>query len=402
MRAIVRAYRDAFSGLPREIWWLAAVLLVNRAGAMVVPFLALYLTRERGFSLETAGAFVGLYGLGATLGVAVGGRLTDRLGPKPVQMTSLLASGALLIALGFARQPWTIAVGIFVLSVFAEAFRPANSTAVATAAGPSQRARAFGLQRLAINLGFTIGPALGGVLAETDYRLLFPVDGGTALLAAVVLGCALPGAAPPTRAERDKAARDGSSPWRDGLFLAALGLNFLKALVFFQLQSTFAIYLREEAGFGEALIGRMLAVNTVLIVFVEMLLVRRLEGRNPLRLIALSALLIGLGYGLLALGTSPSWVAFTVVVWTVGEMLSSPTMAALVADRSAQANRGRYMGVFGMSLSMASLAAPILGTRTYASFGPRALWGGCLAVGLAASLGFLALDRRGRRRSTRT
>lgn len=394
MRRILRTYHDAFAGLPREVWWLAGVTLVNRAGTMVLPFLVLYLTRERGYGIGQAGGFLALYGCGSIVGTFLGGRLTDRVGARPVQLSSLALTGLTLFGLGQLRSTLAIGAAVVLLATWTESFRPANSTAVAAATTDAQRPRAYGLQRLAINLGFSLGPVVGGLLAEVNYGLLFWVDGVTCLAAALLLFRTVPYRAPPTSAERVAAARSGRSPWRDRVFVGFLVLTLLQGLVFFQLQGTFVYYLREARGFSEGVIGGLLAVNTVIIVLLEMVLIRRVERYSALRVIAVASVLLGLGYGLLPHGASQAFVIGTIAVWTVGEMLGAPMSMVFVAARSEQANRGRYMGAFAMCFAVSQLVAPILGTRTYAALGGDAVWHGCLALGLVSGLGMFLLAHR--------
>ena len=153
LRAIVRSYRDAFSGLPRQVWVLALVLFVNRLGMMVLPFLELYLTGERGFAVDTAGRMVALYGVGSILGVTAGGWLTDRFGPRRVQLASLCMNAVFLMALSVARTWVAIAGAIVAASMAADCFRPANGAAITAAVGAAARARAFSLMSLAVSVG---------------------------------------------------------------------------------------------------------------------------------------------------------------------------------------------------------------------------------------------------------
>lgn len=172
LQASVQLYRNAYSGIPKPVWWLALVMLVNRSGTMVIPFLTVYLT-GRGYSLNQAGFIMALFGCGAFVGGYLGGRLTDRFGFFYIQVFSLLCNGLLFIFLGALKQLWAIGACIFVLSSLGEAFRPANAAALVAYSSESNRTRCYALNRLAINLGWSIGPAVGGLLASKDYRLLF-------------------------------------------------------------------------------------------------------------------------------------------------------------------------------------------------------------------------------------
>jgi predicted MFS family arabinose efflux permease len=373
---------------------------------MVLPFLALYLTTERGFTAARAGLLLSLYGVGAAAGTLGGGWLCDRIDPNKLQVASLFGAAAGLVALGFLRTEAALAVALVAVGAVAEAFRPANSTALAAACRPEQRLRAFALRRLALNLGMTFGPAIGGFLALRDYRLLFAVDGATCALATAPLFVLL--RRPAAGAEGDDrtaapaagapaaggVAAGASSPWRDGPFLALMGLVTLLALVLFQVWGTYALTLRELYRLTEDRIGLLFAINTLIIVAVEMALVTALARRDPLRVAAAGALLLCLGLGLTALGASFAFAAFGVVVWTLGEMLAIPLTEGIVANRAGAGASGRYMGVFAATFSLAFVAAPALGTAVYGRFGPAAVWAGAAAAGPLIAAGYLALAPR--------
>jgi predicted MFS family arabinose efflux permease len=383
--AVTAAYRAAFSGLPRAVWWVAIVTLVNRSGTMVLPFLALYLTSVRGFTATQAGALVGLYGLGAMGGAYLGGRLCDRLDPWRVMALSLALAGCGFLVLGALRGPWAIGVTLVLLSLAAEAFRPASGAALTQASAPGERARAFALSRQAINLGMSVGPAVGGFLALRGYGWLFAIDGATSLAAALVLRLA---ARPPAAtAPAGGIPSRGPSPLRDGLFLVFLVLMALVAAVFFQLLSTYPLTLRDLYGFSEAVVGVTLAVNALLIAIVEMVLVHRLQRRDPLRLVALGSLIIGAGFAMVPFGRGIPYAVATVVVWTIGEMLVMAPAAAHVAERAGAAS-GAYMGAFQLAFAVAFVVAPLAGTWVYETWGATALWVGCGIVGAALWTGF--------------
>lgn len=389
LRSILAAYREAFSGLNRSVWLLSLATLVNRSGTMVMPFLVLYLVKMRGFETTEAGVAIGLYGAGGVLGSYAGGWLCDRVPARWVIAGSLSLTGIGFIVLGRLAAHPAVFANMALLGLVGEGFRPATSAALAAAAPPELRTRAFTLNRLAINLGMSLGPSLGGFLAMRSYDWLFLVDGGTCLLSAAFLVVAFRGDAPAAKTEA--AAPPGRSPWKDGPFLVMMGLFFLLALVTFQMTSTFALTLRDLYGFQEGRIGLVMAVNTVAIVMFEMILVHRVGALDPLRLVGLGGFLFGLGFALLPFGSTFLYAVFAVLVWTVGEMLSFPLSAGVVANRAGDANRGVYMGLFTLSFEGAWIFSPILGTWIYQTWGPRTLWLGCGAVGLVLLVGFQAV-----------
>jgi len=396
LRSIAAAYRDAFSGLSRPVWLLSVATLINRSGTMVLPFLALFLTEKRGFTITQAGQALALYGLGAVVASYVGGRLCDRFDPRRVMKWSLTLTGASFLALGHIHGRLAISSMIVVLSFVGETFRPANMAALTMASDAGERARSFALMRLAVNIGMTLGPTVGGFLALRDYGWLFVADGATCLFAAGLLHLVFPGSvlrdAPRiTRAATEVPIR---SPWRDRPLLVILGLMFLLNTVTFQIVGTFPLTLRDLYGFSEARIGLALAVNTLIIVLFEMVLVHRLAGRNPLKVSGAGAFLFCAGLALLPLGSSFGFVVFTVMVWTVGEMLTFPIVSSAVAERAPEESRGATMGLLNLSFASAFVAAPLVGTWIYQNLGPRTLWYGCGAVGLVVWSGFQAVAVR--------
>jgi len=393
LRSIAAAYRDAFSGLSRPVWLLSIATLINRSGTMVLPFLALFLTQKRGFTIPQAGQALALYGLGAVAASYAGGRLSDRFDPRRVMKWSLALTGASFLLLGHIHGHAAILSTILVLSFIGETFRPANMSALTMASDAGERARSFALMRLAVNLGMTLGPTVGGFLALHDYGWLFVADGATCLCAAGLLHVVFPHS---VLRDTPRAAHAGTktpirSPWRDRPLLAILGLMFLLNTVTFQVVGTFPLTLRDLYGFSEARIGLAMAVNTLIIVLFEMVLVHSLSGRDPLKVSGVGAFLFCGGLALLPLGSGFGYVVLTVVVWTVGEMLTFPIVASAVAERAPEESRGATMGLLNLSFATGFVVAPLVGTWVYQNLGPRALWYGCGIVGLLVWVGFHAV-----------
>lgn len=389
-RSIATAYREAFSGLSRPVWLLSIATLINRSGTMVLPFLTLYLTEERGFTAAQAGLTLSLYGLGGVAASYVGGWLCDRFDPLAVMKASLALTGLSFLALGHLESRLAISAMVTVWSFVGEIFRPANMAALAAASDPGERAQSFALMRLAVNLGMTLGPTVGGFLALRDYGWLFVADGVTCLLATGLLWIAFPGR--PLRTvprTREAAAKPKSvSPWRDPQALGVFGLMFFLNLVTFQIASTFPLSLRDIQGFSEARIGLALATNTILIVLFEMVLVHSLSRRDPLKVSGVGAFLFCAGMGLLPFGSGFAYVVFTIAVWTVGEMLVFPIVSSALADRAPEESQGAYMGMLNLSFASAFVVAPSVGTWIYQNLGAEVLWYACGVLGFLLWAGF--------------
>ena len=400
LQKVQSTYREAFSGLSREIWALSGVTLVYRCGTMVLPFMSLYLTTDRGLDAPRAGLILTVYGIGALGGSWAGGWLGDVLGPLRVCTLSLILSGTTLFVLRDMESFAPIAVTVFVLSVVSEAFRPASAAAVAAMSRPATRVRAAALRRLAINLGMSAAPAVGGMLAVVDYGWLFLVDGASCLAAATLMiilfrNETLRGWSH-IRGHAAASGAPGPSPWADRSFIVFLALTALFASVFFQVFSTFPLVLRDLFQMQEDRIGFALAVNALLIVLFEMVMMHRLQGRNPLRVIRLGTLFACLGFAVLPFGVElgTAWVLLVVVLITLGEMFYMPTAEGFVSNRAEQRSRGRYLGLYTLAYSLAFAVAPALGTWIYADLGVAALSAACGASGIVLWLGFSRLSRR--------
>jgi predicted MFS family arabinose efflux permease len=357
---------------------------------MVLPFFVLYLTREAGLSARQASLYVLLYGAGSLVAAPFAGRLSDRVGPIRIMRGSLFLSGSLLLAFPFVRGRVAIAAMTVALSVAAESFRPANLTIFGDLVQPELRKAGFAVNRLAVNLGMSIGPALGGFLATISFRWLFVVDGATSLAAAVIL---LASTFPPHRRGSvetpvEEAVSDlahGGPAHRDRRLLLFLLAFFPAIFVFFQHISSLPLYLVQDLGLSAAAYGLLFTVNTLMIVFLEVpfnLATRHWPHRRTL---VLGSILCALGFGLLALANGIWTVAATTVVWTVGEMLLFPGMADYLTAIAPERRRGEYMGLAQMMMGLAFTLGPWGGLQILARLGGRALWIVMGAFGLASA-----------------
>jgi len=380
------------AGLPRELWVLFTATLVNKAGSMVLVFFVLYLTRDAGLSVPQASLMMLLYGTGALVTAPVAGRLSDRLGPILIMRGSLLLSGVVMLAFPFARGLTPIVVATLLLSMTAEAFRPANLTIMGDLVSPEKRKTAFALNRLAINLGMSVGPALGGFLATVSFRWLFLVNGGTALAAGAILAASsFPKhrRSPELRQLEEAVAPHLRLPpgaHRDPRLLYFLAAMFPVSFVFFQHISTMPLYLVKDLKLSAASYGLLFTVNTLLIVFLEVGINTSTAHWPHRRTLALGCALCGLGFGALAWASDIWQVGATVVVWTFGEMLIFPGMADYLTDIAPESRRGEYMGLSQMMMGLAFAIGPWAGLQILAFAGGRALWLLMMALGLFAAV----------------
>lgn len=393
----ISLYRQAYSGLTRETWLLSVVMLINRSGTMVVPFMTIYLTSPAmGYSISKAGIVMGLFGLGAVIGAYFSGKITDRVGFYPVQIITLLVGGLFFVVLGQMKSYPFICLFTFLLSLVNEAFRPANSTAIAYYSNASNRTRSYSLNRLAINLGWACGNALGGWVASINYEWLFWFDGVTNIIAGIFMWMLLKPAQNGRIAHPAEKPEGRGSVYRDKEYLAFIVLTMLFAACFFQLFTNLPAYYRNQLGFSERWIGLIGAINGVVIAIFEMVMIFKLEGRRTNTFyIALGVLLCALGYGLLQRDHfTAGWSLVMIMVMTAGEILSMPFMNSFWISRTATHNRGQYAALYTIAWATAQTIGPLLGAQIAEYAGFSVLWIILvLILGLTAA-GFYWLDSR--------
>ncbi len=387
--------RASVSGLPREFWWLWTSTLVNRLGAFVATFMALYLTLDRGYSASYAGLVAALHGLGGVISSLGAGVMTDRLGRRPTLLVAQTATAASVALLGFMRDPFAIAAVAFLVGMASNASRPAVQAMMADIVRPEDRIRAFSLNFWAINLGFAISSAGAGFIAEVSYLAGFLLEAGMTLVCAVLVFVKLPESRPSEKDTGGAVAGESVSlltVLRDGRFMGVVGLSFLIAFVFQQGYLGLPVAMG-EAGFTPAEFGMAIAVNGVLIVVLQLPVTRFIEHRDPRYLLVASSLLAGYGFGLTAFADSVAVFALTVCVWTLAEIVNAPTQTGLVVLLSPVHGRGRYQGMYTMSWAVAALAAPLMSGFVIDRWGAEWLWGICAVVGTVAGLGYALLMR---------
>ena len=371
---------------------------------MVVPFLSIYCINQLDFNVIQAGYVMALFGVGAILGAFIGGKLTDRFGFYDLQVFTLISGGIMCMILGYQRTFLSLAIGTFVLSFCSEAFRPANSTAIAHYSSPENKTRSYSLNRLAVNFGWAFGGGLGGYLASINYHLLFWVDGCTNILAALMLLKLMPRAAIKRSEVKPVAIGPVSSAYKDTTYLWFIFLSTLFGLCFFQFFIMQPVFYKLSWHLDERLIGALLALNGLIIVAIEMVLINYLEGkRHALTYIVWGVLITGFGFALLnILPPGVATAVLVVVLVTLGEIMSMPFMNSFWIARTNNYNRGEYAALYTMSWSAAQVFAPALGSQVINYGGFASLWWLLGILSALAALGYYLLYRNGNKTAIET
>jgi len=388
---------------PRPVRLLLAGTLVNKLGTFIVPYLTLVLLRDLHMAEREAASLIFAYGAGSLVSILAGGVLTDRLGRRRTLLLSLLGSGALALVMGLLPSPRFFVPLLVAFGFIADLYRPAASAMIGDLLPSSQRASGFAGLRMVVNLGWAAGTALGGVLADRDWRLLFLGDGLTTLAYGVLVYFTIPETRPaPARPIEAVAAApaapragggNGSSPFRDAVFLESVAITFLFTLIFCSNLVVLPLTVTQSAGYPAVVFGALAAVNGGMVTLFELSLVERLKRFRRLRLAALGYALVGLGFGMVGLAMHWGFFLLAVVVFTLGEILSAPQQMAFVADWAPPEARGRYLSLYQATWSVAFAVNPMLTLPLHAALGDRAFWGLAPLVALPGVVALLRLDR---------
>lgn len=395
LRKIFHQWLSSYQGLGTDIWLLSFVNFINRLGSMVVIFMTLYLTSQRGFTVEEVGYILMFNGFGAVVGTFLGGWLTDKFGYYKLQIIAMHIQGFILMLLPRMEGAVAISVTIFFMALVAETIRPANQVAFIAHSNPEIRTRAISLNRMGINLSFTAAPALGGLLVLWSWEAIFWVDAITCIAAAWLMIFYLS----EKPAEKHQPSLDDTSPntlasaYTDWPFVKFVGLTLINAIVFMQIIWTIPLFFQKAYGWDESFIGLVLAANGFFVAVVEMPLIMRIEKRYPvLSLVRTGLLCYIFAHLALAIGLPPMVAAIIyIIIISFGEIYVMPFSFSYASKMAGPSKQGQYMAFYSVSYALSQIFAPLIGTQMIHHFGYNQLWYLMAAMAAVSFLGMSAL-----------
>lgn len=386
-------YINNYKGFSREIWILTLITFINRAGTMVLPFLSKYLKEDLNFSYSQVGWIMVCFGLGSMLGSWLGGKLSDKIGFYKIMVFSLFTSGLMFFGLQYISSFEGLCLAMFSIMVVADMFRPAMFVSLGAYAKPENRTRALTLVRLAINLGFAAGPALGGLIIMTmGYKGLFWADGTSCIVAILIFAIAV-------KEKKKSKFIDKKDPdnvlthsvFKDKPFWVFLGTCLITGILFFQLFTTIPLYHKEQFNLTEFQSGLLLTLNGLMIFFLEMPLVSYIERHkiNKIKVVTVGSLAMAVSLFLMLINTWAGILIIMMLFMTVAEMFAFPFSNSIAMSRAPKGHEGRYMAIYTMSFSMAHILSANTGMQIIEHFGYQANWLFMGILGLiGAALGF--------------
>jgi len=395
---------------PRPVRLLLVGTLVNKLGTFILPYLALVLLRDLHMREGEAARLLFAYGAGSLVSILAGGVLADRLGRRRTLLLSLFGAGVLAVGMGLSPSARFFVPLLIAFGFIGELYRPAAAAVISDLLPSSERASGFAGLRMAVNLGWAVGTAVGGLLADWDWRLLFLGDGLTTLAYGALVFFAIPetqgngvaaaqegavvvdrlmSAGEPARPFRDTGHEN---PLRDGVYLQLVGASFLFSLIFTSNLTVMPLTITRGAGYPAVVYGLLAALNGLLVALFEISIVARLRPFRRLRMAAIGSALCAIGFGMLGLVMHWAWFLLAVLVFTAGEILASPQAMSFVADWAPPAARGRYLSFYQATWSVAFAVNPTLALPLHTRLGERAFWGLMPLVAIPAVVALVRLD----------
>ncbi len=377
-KTAIQHYINNFKGFTREVWILALITFINRAGTMVLPFLSKYLKENLHFTYSQVGWIMVSFGIGSMLGSWLGGKLSDKIGFYKIMIFSLFTSGVLFFVIQYITTFWGLCIGMFSIMTIADMFRPAMFVSLGTYAKPENRTKALTLVRLAVNLGLTAGPALGGlIIMGMGYQGLFWVDGSTCIISILIFAFLVKEKKRIVAIDKNSTNTDEfTSVFKDKIFWIFLFVCFVTAILFFQIFTTLPLYHHEKFGLTEFQSGLLLSLNGLIIFFFEMPIVSiaQRKNTNKLKIILWGCVLMGISFYLLLLNTWAGILVFSIISITFGEMFIFPFSNSFALSRAPRGHEGRYMALFTMSFSLAHIVSSKTGMDIISHFGYQTNW----------------------------
>jgi len=381
-------YINNFRGFTREIWILAIITFINRAGTMVLPFLSKYLKEDLHFSYNQVGWIMVAFGFGSMLGSWLGGKLSDKIGFYKIMIFSLFTSGVSLFFVQYITTFWALCVAMFLLMTIADMFRPAMFVSLGAYAKPENRTRALTLVRLAVNLGFAAGPALGGlIIMGMGYSGLFWVDGASCIISISIFALLVKEKKKVVHDDKTESAVETKSVFHDKIFWVFLFVSFITAMIFFQLFTTLPLYHNEKFGLSEFQTGLLMTLNGLLIFSLEMPTVGFLERKAfpKIRIIIVGSFIMALSFFILLINFWAGILVVSMVCISIGEVLTFPFSNAFALSRAPRGQEGRYMALYTMSFSLAHIISSKVGFEIITRLGYQINWLFMAFIGVIAT-----------------
>ena len=358
---------------------MAATFIDRVGGALIFPFLSLYVAQRFNVGMTQVGLLFGVWSLSSLIGSTIGGALADKFGRKAILIFGLLFSAGTAIFMGFVNDLRTFYFLAAIAGIFSDIGHPAQQAMVADLLKGDQRTEGFSLLRIVANLAITFGPAIGGMLAGVSYLLLFIIDACASSITALIVLGAIPETKPEVSPEHPsesifKTLVGYRKVLKDRLFVAFILATIIMIVVYTQMYSTLSVYLFRVHEIPAQGFGYLMSMNAAMVVILQYWIARRIKEFPPMLMMVVASSLYGIGFSLFGFVSAYGFFMMAMAIITLGEMIHIPVAQSLVAYFAPEDMRGRYMAAFGYSWAIPNTVAPTLAGLVMDNFDPNCVW----------------------------
>ena len=397
---MIEKIRKTYHEYPHTFWMLiVAVFIDHVGGALIYPFLSLYITHKFGVGMTQVGQIFAIFAIFGVFGNIIGGAMTDKFGRKTMLIFGLVVSALTALMMGFINDFSIFYIITAIVGLFSNAGGPAQQAMVADLLPEKQHAEGFGVMRVVANLAVVIGPAIGGLLASRSYLSLFILDAIISTVTALFVVVVLPETKPQISEEHEKETfaktlSGYGTVLKDGVFMVYILISMLLTIAYMQMNSTLPVFLRDVHQVPPQGYGYLLSLNAAMVVVLQFWITRRLRKYPPMVMMALGTLLVGVGLTIFGFTSLYAIFVVAMIILTIGEMVWAPVGQALVARFAPADMRGRYMALFGFAWIIPSAIGPLAAGIIMDRYNPNWVWYACGIISAVAALGFAAMHLR--------
>ncbi|MBN1230750.1 MAG: MFS transporter [Anaerolineales bacterium] len=390
---------------PKKFWVLIGAFFIDQVGgALIFPFLALYITSKYNVGMIEVGKIFAIFSIAGIIGSTIGGAIADKFGRKAAMVFGLIISALANIAIGLSTTIGQVYFIGAIMGIFGNLGGPAAQALMTDLLPEKQRTDGFGVLRVAMNLAVAIGPAIGGLIAEYSFMILFIMDAILSAITAIIVIIAIPETKPGNSLETSFEKSELSlgetllgylRVFKDRLFMAYWVSNLLMVVAYMQMNSTLSVYLRDVHQVPEKFFGSMISMNAAMVVVMQFWVTRRVKKFPAMVVMVVGALIYAIGFTMYGFVTTNAMFILAMIIITIAEMIVSPVAQALVAKFSPEDMRGRYMAVFGFSWAISNMTGPLAAGVVMDNYNPNWVWFACGVFLLGSALLYFLIGLTG-------
>ncbi|MFX1567274.1 MAG: MDR family MFS transporter [Promethearchaeota archaeon] len=389
--------KSTYREYPRAFKVLTLATFIDMLGSFLLyPFFSLYITSRFGVGMIEVGFLLSINSVGNMIGGMFGGALADKYGRRKMILFGLIVSGIGSVLLGLVDNLYVFYMLAAFLGLVGSFGGPARQAMVVDLLPKEKQTEGFGIQRVAFNLSAVIGPLLGGFLASHSYMLLFILDAISSIITAFIVYAVIPETKPQKLDDEPEETmvktligyKEVLKDWKYMLFLL---VSAITVLVYMQMNSTLAVFLRDYHAFPEQGFGLLLSMNAAMVVFFQFWITRKISKYAPMKVMAFGTIFLMIGFGMYGFIAEPYLFFVAMAIITIGEMIVYPTGQSSAASFASEDKRGRYMAVFGFQWMIPNMFGVIAAGIIMEQIGPNWVWYLAGILSFISTVGFWLL-----------